>query len=202
MPPRARPQRAEIRTGPAVIRAEDTESRMDPMDILLGVVWAVVIPVGMYVLLTVIGMPPGGGKSGGDWEEQLRRNEELAKVLPPMTAEEVDLRFGRVDDLLQNRVLDYLTRAKGATDNREKNSWQELAFRVLGICRSELDQIRVDIPKSAELRALPEIDQKVRTRLAHIADQEDQIVRDNPFPDRLRQVQAEAIQQAKSSPGG
>lgn len=199
MPPSAKPRRPQAaKTVPAVIRAEDSENPMDPMDIVLGIIWALVIPAGMYLVLYLAGMPPGGGGAGASWGENMKLQDQLTAVNPPVTYREIDLRLGLVDELLQNRVPDYLQRAKTTKDNRVKNWWQELAFRVLGVCRNELEQVSGAIPGSAELQKRPEIGQGIRSRLEHIGSEEEKIIRDNPFPDRLREAQREAVQSAGS----
>jgi len=190
----ARPPRAAVRSAPAVIRAEDTEPKVDSMDAVLGVVWAIVIPVAMYILLSVAGMPPGGGKSAGSLAEQFARQDELAAVKAPVTFREIDQRLARVDQLIQDRVPLFLERAKGLEDNRIKHGWQELAFRVLGICKAELTQIQSSLAKSPELKTGPEVDQGIRRRLAHIETQENEIIRESPFPQRLRDAQSESAQ--------
>ncbi len=199
MPPSARSRRPQAaKPAPAVIRTEDSENSMDPMDIVLGVIWAVAIPAGMYLILYLAGMPPGGGGDGASWGENMKLNDQLGAVNPPVTYREVDLRLALVDELLQDRVPDYLQRAKTTKDNRVKNWWQELAFRVLGVCRNELEQVSDAIPGSAELVRRPEIGQGIRNRLAHIESEEEKIIRDNPFPDRLREAQREAVQSVGS----
>ena len=188
MPPaRPRPS-ARAAATPNVVRRDD-ESPMDPMDIVLGVVWAIVIPVVTYGVLFFAGLTG----SGETFEESLRRNEQVRKVEPPVTYQEIDLRLARVDQILQDRVPEYVQRAGRAKDNRMKNWWQELAFRVLGVCRNELEQVQLAVPKNPELRQKPEIEQGIRRRLEHIGSQEEQIIRDNPFPDRLRAAQAEVM---------
>jgi len=184
-----------------VIRAEDSEPKVDSMDVVLGVVWAIVIPVAMYILLSAAGMPPGGGKSAGSMAEQFARQDELAAVQAPVTFREIDQRLARVDQLIADRVPLFLERAKGLEDNRIKHGWQELAFRVLGICRAELSQIQSSLAKSPEMRDRPEVDQGIRRRLAHIETQENEIIRESPFPQRLRDAQAEAASQPEKPAG-
>jgi hypothetical protein len=194
MPPSAKPERAT----PAVIRAGDTETKVDSMDVVLGVVWAIVIPVGMYILLSAAGMPPGGGSRAGSLEEQFARKDAIEAVQAPVTFGEIDMRLGRVDQLLQDRVPLFLGRAKGLEDNRVKYGWQELAFRVLGVCRAELTQIQSSLAKNPEFRNRPDVDQGIRRRLSHIETQETEIIRESPFPDRMRAAQAESAARATS----
>ena len=181
------------RRGPTVVPAADDDSELDPMDIMLGIVYAVAIPLVMYGLLSLAGMPPGGA-SEDSYEEAMRKNDEIASLKQPaVTYREVQLRFARIEKLLQDRVPDYLRRAAGSEHNHQKNDWQELAFRVLGICKNDLQTIESDIPKSDDLKSKNEVKRKISRMLAHIDEQEEKIIRDNPFPDRLRDAQASAI---------
>ncbi len=193
MPPSPRAPRSNT-SNPAVIRADDDDSNMDPMDIFLGVVAAIGIPAVVYILL--LALIGGGGDSA---TEQMRRNEALEKVNPPVTFREIEMRISRVESLLNNQVPDYVSRAGATDDNHVKNNWQELAYRVLGICKNELELVREDIPKSAELQRHPEVRQAIDRWLAHIATEEEKIRRTNPFPDRLAGAQAEMIQDRKSN---
>ncbi len=184
---RSRPSRPTREVNqPKVIRAEDQDSPADPMEVVLGFVWALVIPLFVYLGLTLLGMPPGGGGQGASWEEQMRRNEEVIEVRPAVTYVEIQMRLDRVQELLQDRVPDYLRRANQTDDNRVKNQWQELAFSTLGICDVELKQVEDDVPNSESLGSRRgEVEQAIRRWRSHIASEENKIIRNNPFPDRL-----------------
>ena len=181
------------RPGPTVVPAADDDSELDPMDIMLGIVYAIAIPAGAYLLLFLAGMPPGGASLDSN-ADKMRKTDEIESIKqPPVTYREVQLRFARVEQLLQDRVPDFVKRAENSEHPHQKNDWQELAFRVLGICKNDLQTIQADIPTSDALKSRSELTSKIRRMLAHISDQEDKIIRNNPFPDRLREAQASAI---------
>lgn len=182
------------RANPAVIPADADDSDMDPMDIVLGVVAAIAIPGIVYVLISAL---VGGG--GDSTAESMRKSEELQNINPPVTFREIEMRIARVELLLQNQVTDYVRRANAAEENHEKNHWQELAYRVLGISRNELETVQADIPKSSEMRDHPEVDQAIERWLAHISSEEEKIRRTNPFPDRLIQSQANILDQRREN---
>ena len=163
---------------PSFIPADADAAPTDPMDVIIGIVAAVAIPGIVFGLLTVV---LGGGDSAAD---TMRRNDELGNLNPPVSYREVEMRIARVESLLNNQVVDYMRRANTAEDNHEKNQWQELAFAVLGTCKSDLEAVESSIPKSAELQRHPQVGQAIDRWKAHINSEVNKIRNDTPFPDR------------------
>ena len=122
-----------------IMETEDSAGEMEPMDVVLGVVFLLGIPLIMFVLLGFL-----MSDSSSAWEEQLRLKElKLAreKTPPAMTPEEYDDQWKRISTLLDVFSPDYVKHYHGEKNNLIKQKYFECAYKVSSIAEKELEDL-------------------------------------------------------------
>ncbi len=124
-----------------IIDEQGTESDIEPMDVILGVVLCLAVSTAMYVLLGVVGMPVGGKNL--TFEESMRLREltkERAKKPPALTRREFDEQWKRINDLVDNFVPEYRKHYAGAK-RVEKQYYFDCAYKCAGFAKKELKDL-------------------------------------------------------------
>ncbi len=183
--PAARPKPPAQRSNSAIarpVRAEEAEFQFDSMDILVGVVLLVVIPVAAYVGLSLAGMPVSGG-GGGDAIAALERKEQLAKTRSnvPLAKREFEAKFAWVRELLKNRVPEFLNRAKAENNPVAKGNWVRYGQSVCGRCKAVLETLDQGVRDNKEFLNDPQYAQSLRGQLELIANYQRELEQHDPF---------------------
>lgn len=185
-----RPQRP-IRRQPApaqreALPPEEPRARVDPADVILGVVLFVAIPTVVYILLGSMGMPVNG-KSNQSWTESLVEKEAIKNRKPPtLTGEEFRMRLAHVDRLLETNATEFQKRFSKARleDPRECHNWWKRARGVLEYCEDVLRELENQRKDSKQLSSSTGNQQDLLVRQSAITQKIADLEKDRPFLDR------------------
>ena len=141
---------------------------VEPMDIVLGLVAAILIPVATVVILNLIGLPPSG-KAPETWEESLAKKEQKkTRKPPPFDKQEYRARLERCRTLLNNYVPKYRNLAHQEKESVPKHNYWDAAKKCLEMAEAELKLLMDNVRRSPDLRDRESQVSAEQTRISEI----------------------------------
>lgn len=154
MPQRKSPRRKTARSSRPVEPPPEElggGAKLDPTDLMAGLILVFAIPALVYVILDFVGLPVRGpGKTAA---QMLDERDERKKRRPPLTAPEVKEQLDHYDMIVDDLAQMYLVRCRQEEEPLAKHRWWRYATTSLGRVKTELDTMLKPLEKNTELAA-------------------------------------------------